>query len=321
MIRLRALHHARVAVPDLDACERFCSDFGLVAVRREAQCLYMRGAGSDAYSLVAEAGAATRLLGLAFLVEGDADFANAQALAGSATRELAGPGGGRAVTLADPDGTPIDLVHGIAPVEPLPMRQDLVLNGAAYRPRQGVAQQQPGKGPAQVLRLGHVGLYVTDYAASARWYRETLGFLLSDGVQAGPAKADVVGFYRLDRGEEWVDHHSLALFAGPQGGIQHVSFEVQDFEAQLIAHDHMARNGWQPLWGVGRHGLGSHVFDLWWEPNGLRFETFSDTDLFNAAKPASLFPAGPELTRWGDDMPMEYIHPKGTPGQFGRPPP
>jgi hypothetical protein len=33
------------------------------------------------------------------------------------------------------------------------------------------------------------------------------------------------------------------------------------------------------VWGVGRHPKGSHVFDLWREPSGYRFETFSDTDL------------------------------------------
>jgi catechol 2,3-dioxygenase-like lactoylglutathione lyase family enzyme len=161
--------------------------------------------------------------------------------------------------------------------------------------------------------LGHAGLFVTDHKRSVEWYTKTLGVLLSDGVHLGEEKT-LVGFYRLNRGEEWVDHHSIALFAGKEGGVQHISFEVQDFEAQVLAHEYLKKQGWDALWGVGRHELGSHIFDIWWDPNDIRFETFTDTDLCTVEKPGEMFAVAPTLTRWGADMPAEYLMPRGTPG-------
>lgn len=321
MIRLKSLHHVRFAVPDVAACERFCVDFGLVAAARDGDTIYMRGAGADAYSFVATKGERTEMLGLAFVVEDEAELHRAVAEFGATPiRVLAGPGGGNMVTLSDPDGTPIDLVHGIAEVEPFTLREDLTVNTPGKRRRFGARQLQPHQGPAQIIRFGHIGLFVTDFDLSADWYRHTLGFLLSDGVVAGPNKMTVAGFFRMNRGNEWVDHHSIALFPGKVGGAQHLSFEVQDSEAQALAHDHLTRQGWHPIWGIGRHALGSHVFDVWWEPNDIRFETFSDTDLHTVEKPGELHDAGPALTRWGGDMPMEYVHPRGTPGFIGGPP-
>ena len=320
-IRLKSAHHVRFAVPDVEETLRFCLDFGLVLAARDDDTVYLRGTGSDAYSFVATKGDATQMLGFALTVDAEIELHRAVVDYGaSPVRALEGPGGGIAVTLRDPDGTPIDLVYGIEQADPLPLRDDLVINTPHDRKRFARRQVQPDWAPAQIIRLGHIGLFVTDIARSADWYRHTLGLLLSDGVVAGPNKAMVAGFFRMDQGDEWVDHHSIALFPGPAGGAQHLSFEVQDIEAQAIAHDFMVRQGWEALWGVGRHALGSHVFDIWWAPGAIRFETFSDTDLHDASKPPELHEARPELTRWGGEMPMEYVHPKGTPGFVGGPP-
>lgn len=317
-IRLAALHHAHFAVPDLDGCELFCLDFGLSLSERRGDTIYFRGVGTDRYSFIATKGAQTRLIGLALIVDEEAELNRAVSEFGaSPLRNLPGPGGGVAVTLHDPDNNPIDLVCGIEPGEALALRPDLLPNTPHMRQRLGKRQVEARQGPASVIRFGHIGLFASDVAASADWYGRTLGLLLSDGVVAGPNRQTVAAFLRMNRGSEFVDHHTIALFPGKLGGPQHLSFEVQDFEAQCIAHDHMARRGWNPVWGMGRHALGSHVFDCWWEPNELRFETFSDTDLHDAAKPGELHPAGPELTRWGPDMPMEYIAPRGTPGLVG----
>jgi catechol 2,3-dioxygenase-like lactoylglutathione lyase family enzyme len=320
-IRLKSLHHVAFAVSDVEETLRFCLDFGLTIAARTDAAVYLRGAGSDAYSFALCEGVETEMLRLALVVEEEADLHRAvNEFGASAIRALDGPGRGVAVTLRDPDGTPIDLVYGIAAADPQAMRDDLVLNTPMNRSRVSRRQVQPEWGPAPIIRLGHVGLFVTDFGRSANWYQRILGLLLSDGVVAGPNKASVAGFFRMDRGDELVDHHTIALFPGKKGGAQHLSFEVQDSEAQAIAHEHLVRQGWEPLWGMGRHALGSHVFDIWWAPNDIRFETFSDTDLHDATKPPELHEASPELTRWGGEMPMEYIYPKGTPGFVGGPP-
>ncbi len=316
MLNLKSLHHVHFEVPDLAGAERFALDFGLIVAGREHGRLYMRGTGANAYCFVAERGPQTRMLGLAFAVNARQDLDHAVTQFGaSPVRALDGPGGGFAVTLYDPDGTPIDLIHGITPVAPLPLRADIKYNTGTDKSRRGARQHMPEQAPPQIIRLGHVGVFVTDHARSVEWYSRVLGVLLSDGVHM--AGKTLVGFYRLNRGDEWVDHHSIALFAGPKPGIQHISFEVQDFEAQALGHEYLKKKGWSPLWGVGRHELGSHIFDVWWDPNDIRFETFSDTDLCKADKPGELFPAAPTLTRWGSDMPAEYLMPRGTPGFMG----
>jgi hypothetical protein len=45
--------------------------------------------------------------------------------------------------------------------------------------------------------------------------------------------------------------------------IHHSSFEVNDFDTQLLGHDWLREKGWTNSWGVGRHLLGSQVFDYW----------------------------------------------------------
>jgi catechol 2,3-dioxygenase-like lactoylglutathione lyase family enzyme len=319
MITLKALHHVRFAVPDLEGARRFTEDFGLHVAATEPDKIFMKGTGGDAYSFVAERGAATRLIGLAFAVERAADLEVAvREHNASPVRALDGPGGGTAATLIDPDGNHIDLVHGIADTTPIALRADIRYNTGLVKSRLGARQYMPDQGPPQVIRMGHAGIYVSDFARSKRWYERHFGLLLSDCVYAGTRDNPIVGFFRLDRGEEWVDHHTLALFASPSGGgVQHISFEVQDVEAQLLAHEYLTKRGWKALWGVGRHELGSHIFDIWWDPNDIRFETFSDTDLCRSDKPAEYFPAADTLTRWGPGMPKEYVFPRGTPGKFG----
>lgn len=91
-------------------------------------------------------------------------------------------------------------------------------------------------------------------------------------------------------------------------GLHHMSFEVQDIEQQMVAHRHLRKQGHQPVWGVGRHPLGSHVFDLWKDPNGLRFETYSDTDLCNDQRPTGDHDvAHSEMDLWSNESAEPYF--------------
>lgn len=183
MIKLKSMHHVRFTVHDVDASERFCIDFGLTTARREPDRVFMRGAGSDAYSFVAERGAKTEMTALAFMVESLSELERAVRDHGaSAVRTLDGPGGGRAVTLRDPNNIPFDLVWDVAPASEQELRDDLVYNTARDKRRRGARQQMPEQQPPQVLRLGHVGVFVDDVDASVRWHGEVFGIVPSDSV-------------------------------------------------------------------------------------------------------------------------------------------
>jgi cytochrome P450 family 619 len=81
-------------------------------------------------------------------------------------------------------------------------------------------------------------------------------------IHEGTGK-DVASFMHIDRGDELVDHHSFFIYEGPKNHIHHSSFEVHDFDLQVLGHDWLREKGHQNCWGVGRHVLGSQIFDYW----------------------------------------------------------
>jgi catechol 2,3-dioxygenase-like lactoylglutathione lyase family enzyme len=282
-MRLKALHHARFKVTDLDKTERFAADFGLTTAHNDGQRLYMRTAGGDAYSYVAEQSDMRGFVGMAFTVEGVEDLQEAVDRHGATPiRTLDAPGGGQSVTLTNPEGLQIELLHGVAESPTTEPPPHLSLNAPGAMARMGQAQHNRAFGPAHLYRLGHIGLYVKDFATCAAWYQDVLGLLVSDTIHTGEPNQKIVGFFRLDHGEDYVDHHTLFIAQFGKSDCHHISFEVQDFEAQMMAHRWLLQQGWTPNWGVGRHPLGSHVFDVWFDPDNYRFETFSDTDVLQA---------------------------------------
>ena len=299
---LAGLHHVRLKVRDLDATRAFACDFGLVEVEERGGLVYLRGVGAGAYHLVLEAANQSQFCGLAFEVDADDDLDRAVREHGA--RELGAldsPGGGRGVALTDPEGNEVQLVAGIARREPDPLPPPMILNQGPEKTRRGVWQHKASLGPPPLLRLGHIGLFIRDFEACDRWYREVLGLIPSDLLYAGAPNNIAGGFYRIDRGDEWVDHHTVAFFAMGKSDLHHLSFEVQNPEMQFVAHRWMTKQGHEPVWGVGRHPLGSHVFDVWRDPSGYRFETFSDTDLCTASAETGLHSiAEAQMDLWSD---------------------
>lgn len=309
MIKAKALHHLRFRVRDLAQSEKFAQDFGLHRVSGNADVVYMRGAGSDAYNYVAERSNESKVAAIAFTVDSMVDLQSAVAQHGaSPIRELTGPGGGYAVSLHDPDGLQIDLVFGIAERTPEPLPSNLVFNFGTHKQRLNQPQQLAVGGPQQLLRLGHVGIYCKRYAQCSKWYCEVLGLRLSDDMYAGSLDNKVCGFFRVDRGDLPVDHHTVFLAQYGKSDLHHASFEIQDFEKQFMAHKWLIAQGWEAVWGLGRHPLGCHVFDVWMDPNGYRFETFTDTDQFAAGYQSGSYDAmNTPIDTWHDGPADRYF--------------
>lgn len=308
-MKLVSLHHVRFKVTDLDETERFAADFGLKTVSKTGGTLIMRTSGGDAFSYIAEQAPARAFLGLGFSVESAADLEEAVSRHGATPiRALDTPGGGHGVTLIDPESLRIELVAGITESTLAPLHKPLALNIPSDRPRLNAPQNFRPLEPARLFRLGHVGVYVKDFAAMSAWYQQVLGLLPSDTMYVGDPQAKVVGFFRLNRGEALVDHHSLFLAQAGKTDCHHISFEAQDFEAQFRAHRWLAQRGWELNWGVGRHPLGSHIFDVWFSPDRYRFETFSDTDVLDASKPPGNYEVKEmDMDLWSSDPPDRYF--------------
>lgn len=307
---LLGLHHIHLGVTDLAASTAFLQDFGLHQAEENGDLHYFRTAGSHKYSVIVEPTETAKLLGIAFEVDSEVDLARAVEEHGAtAPAPLEGPAGGTFVTLTDPDGKPISLVFGGEKRAPDGQERPVLdVNYGDVKTRKGISQHFVPVGPAQLLRMGHVGLFTTDMAAADKWYREVLGLLPSDIFYAGHPDNYLAGFYRIDRGDEWVDHHTVALFGMGRNDLHHVSFEVQDSEVQFTSHRWLKQREHNSIWGVGRHPKGSHVFDLWREPSGYRFETFSDTDLCRQDHEPSVSPIEEqEMDLWLDQSHETYF--------------
>ena len=305
-----ALHHVRFAVTDLDRTEAFGTDFGLITVSRTPAQLIMRTSGGDAFCYIAEQAAERGFRGLAFTVDSMAALEEAVAVHGaSPVTALETPGGGWGVSLTDPEGLRVDLVYGIARQDGDLGHEPITLNHHNRKDRVNAAQSKRVLGPAKLHRLGHLGLYVRDYATISAWYRDVLGLLVSDTMHVpGQPDQKVVGFLRIDAGDELVDHHTVFLGQFGRTDCHHISFETQDFEAQFMAHRWLEKQGWECNWGVGRHPLGSHVFDLWFDPDRYRWETFSDTDVVDAGRSAENHDIHhSEMDMWSSDSPERYF--------------
>lgn len=280
IIRVEDVAHIRFRAPDLVQMADFLADFGLLAREATPERLVCRGHGDSPALHVTERGDPA-FAGFALRARDVKDLDRLAAAENTTVEDLDLPGGGRCVRLIDPDGHSVEVVAGQTPVAPLPIQVE-TWNHAADRPRRRAPKRtQPG--PAHVIRLGHVVLNVADFRASERWYKDRFGFITSDEIRVGPDVA-LGAFLRCDRGDLPTDHHTLFLAQAPKGpGFNHAAFEVADLDDLMLGHEQLKAKGRHAEWGVGRHILGSQVFDYWRDPWGHTLEHWTDGDLFVAA--------------------------------------
>lgn len=307
----RALDIVYVAyqVTDLGRMEAFLRDFGLATVARVNDTLYMRGTGSAPYIHVTRLGADNRFVGGAFRMSTRVDLEALAQLAGSSAIEATGgPGGGERVRMQMSDGFVIEAVHGMACSPPLGIRPPHPFN-AGQEKRRVNESLRPKREPCPVLRLGHFVLHVSNHDESVRWLRTRLGLLPSDYFSVPGDPGRIVGtFLRIDRGQEAVDHHSLLVLQSDRPGVHHCSFEVQDLDAVMAAHDFLLGRGYRLDCGVGRHLLGSQIFDYWRDPFNFRIEHYTDSDVVDHRHQPTIFSGtADQTTQWGAKPPKDFF--------------
>ena len=300
MIKVTDVAYARFRAPDLDLMESFLKDFGLTRSFRTETALYMRGTDSDHHLHITELGQ-PEFLGFAFNAASEEDLHIISKVEGaSSVEKVYDPGGGKRVTLTDPDGFLIEIVHGMDELPELPVINQFSPNFGEIRNRQGKFVRL-NFAPAQCKRLGHVVLNVTNFKATDEFYKSHFGLITSDEC-FNDAGEICLAFNRVDRGKEYVDHHTLLTIPSPQAGLGHIAFEVQDINHIFLGHEFLKNNGHRHSWGIGRHILGSQVFDYWFDPFGFRVEHWTDGDLLNADTPVGRSSAAEALNvQWGAD--------------------
>ncbi len=309
LLKVRDVAYPRLQVPDLDRMESYLMDFGLARAERRDKVLFMRGAGAAPYVHVIHEGDPA-FLGFAFEADCREDLDRLAATPGFTPVEaLDAPGGGVRTTVVDPIGLTVEIVFGIAPVAARDGLQPRPLNmGDAFQ-RIGAAQRIKA-GPSRIKRFGHLALNVPDPAAALAWYQARFGLIASDRVNLAPGMPVAI-FARCDRGADPADHHSILLAShmasGGVSGLNHLSWEVGDMDDLQAGREHLAAKGRAHEWGVGRHLLGSQIFDYWRDPWGHIHEHWTDGDQFDASIPAGdhSIDIG-AVSQWGPNMPASF---------------
>lgn len=298
----------RFSAPDLAKMRDFLLDFGLRDAEESGDgVLRMRGTG-DAPFIHETVEGEPGFVSLALRV---ADVSELEALAkaeGARVEAATGPGGGHMVRLRDPDGFQVEVIAGRARAPELPHGSRPPWNTIARREREG-AVKRIDAGPANVVRLGHVVLGVADMAVTWEWWRSRFGLLVSDEVRA-PTGDVAALFIRCDRGGRAVDHHTLnfASVPGLPPKFHHAAFEVADLDDLMAGSRHLEERGYRHDWGVGRHILGSQVFDYWRDPWGHRVEHWTDGDLLDASVPPNITDIQTMMGhQWGPPSPADFV--------------
>jgi catechol 2,3-dioxygenase-like lactoylglutathione lyase family enzyme len=298
--------------PNLDEAERFLNDFGLLTVQKKGDTLYLRATDSAPWCYRIGKADKARFVGMGFTVAKREDLAALSRIPGaSSIEELDVPGGGEMVRLTDPNGFRIEVVFGRAVIGSTPHRAPLSANHDIATPRVNSTQRPPVM-PPEILKLGHVAIEVAEYQKVCAWYTQHLGMIPSD-VQVLPDGSPGVSFMRLDLGETPVDHHTLALVQTFRAAYSHSAFEVVDVDAVGMGQRVLRERGWHHAWGIGRHILGSQIFDYWSDPWGAHHEHYCDGDVFTTDVPMGVHPfSAQSMSQWGQAMPASFVKPKLT---------
>ena len=113
VIKVEGLAWLEFEKPDLNRAEAFARDFGLAVHARTDDTLYLRGALPGTHALVVRRGPQSRFLGAAFRAGSASDLQRLAGSTGSSVESIPGQGGGRAVSLLDPSGFTVQVVHGV----------------------------------------------------------------------------------------------------------------------------------------------------------------------------------------------------------------
>lgn len=167
----------------------------------------------------------------------------------------------------------------------------------------GLRRRAPatGQGAAAALpgRLQHVVVASARFPEMMAFYRDVLGFLVSDTVHVADADGGLgdvnVCFLRSDE-----EHHAFAVFRAPQSSSDHFALDVESWDDIRHWADHFAALDVAIWWGPGRHGAGNNLFFMVKDPDGNNIEISAELEHLAKGEPGKRWPAGGKaLNLWG----------------------
>jgi catechol 2,3-dioxygenase-like lactoylglutathione lyase family enzyme len=276
MAAVTDLQYVALAVPDLEAERRFFLEtWGLELAAEQDGMVYLATAASPhpyVIRLRQDAEKKTDLIGFTAASRADVDALAEQVKAAgckiiSEPGSASGPAGGYAFRFFDPDG------HAIEIVAEATQRQARALT----------------RGESIPLQISHIVLHSPTHKDLERFYRDVLGFRLSDWL------GDFMVFLRCSSA-----HHRLAILPGPPA-LNHIAFDVESVDDLMRGLARMNEAGVTLQWGPGRHTAGNNTFSYYTTPNGNTVEYTSDLEEVDEEtwEPTVYKPGLEVMDQWG----------------------
>lgn len=163
----------------------------------------------------------------------------------------------------------------------------------------GIARSECAAPSGLPGRLQHVVVASERFPAMMAFYRDALGFLVSDTVHVDDGRGGLgdvnVCFLRGN-----VEHHSFALFRAPKSASDHFALEVPGWDDVRDWADHFAALDVGIWWGPGRHGAGNNLFFMVRDPDGNNIEISANLERLPKGAAGKRWPAGGKaLNLWG----------------------
>jgi len=305
VIKAQRLAYAVFQRPDLEEAERFFCDFGLLVEHRDTDTLHFRGRWESNIILIVRRGQHD-MIGLG-MVAAETDLQVLSENAGAAVQTREGPLGGSFVALTEPGGLTIEIcanLRGLSPIER--DFQSAAWNSSDAKGRVGTTVRYDIQ-THLVEKLGHSVIGVAKMKQSAEWYQAMLGLIVSDFQFIVDDPVPVVAFMRFDTGDLPTDHHSIGIASVIEKGHVHSAFEMDSIEQIAIGGEWLREKHYKHSWGIGRHILGSQIFDYWREPAGDLFEHYSDGDVFDQSIPTGYHMLSAKAQhQWGPKQTKEF---------------
>lgn len=259
------LSHVDITVPDLDLANAYYSEvMGMEQVAAHEDRTYFKcWDEEDHHSLAVRYDPRVGMDRFTFKVEREDDLDDLERRVetyGYRVERIAKGeevGQGESIRFDTPSGHEMELVFDVDKVGTKAPKVD---------PSPGAPLGLPGIAPP---RMDHVLVTAEEVPEASKFYMDVLGFRLTEQLLDGDGHQ--IGTW-MERSHS---PHDLAVVSGPNGGLHHFAYWLDDWDQVRSAADVLAHNAIQIDVGPTRHGITRGTTIYFFDPMGTRNEVFT----------------------------------------------
>ncbi|MEA2001247.1 MAG: catechol 2,3-dioxygenase [Actinomycetota bacterium] len=258
------LSHVDITVPDMDLATAYYTEvMGMSEVERTSDRAFFKcWDEEDHHSLAVRHDPRVGIDRFTFKVENEDDLAHFEGAVegyGYGVRRLSRgeeTGQGESIRFETPSGHEMELVHEVEKV-----------GGFLPKTNPGVVPQ--GLKGIAPPRMDHLLVTAEEVPEASKFYMDVLGFRLTEQLLDGDGHQ--IGTW-MERSHS---PHDLAVVSGPNGGLHHFAYWLDDWDLVRQAADILAYNAIQIDVGPTRHGITRGNTIYFFDPMGTRNEVFT----------------------------------------------